>query len=163
MHTHTAGLTRETITAGVNLAVALAGRASDDRNLAVGGDLLHAAGLALVRLGDEQGPLVRHGDCLSPLQGRVDGRPAHRQVVDAWDLAMDGSPSNHPHLVRLGHLQDDIVVQDVEGVVQRADRQVCGPFQSHLMSQRDRCHPHRVALHHILYITDVCHQSLNSP
>lgn len=53
VHTHPAGLTRETITAGVNLAVAFAGCASDDGNLAVCGDLLHAAGLTFVCLGDE--------------------------------------------------------------------------------------------------------------
>lgn len=32
------------------------------------------------------------------------------------------------------YLQDDVVVQDVEGVIQRVDGQVCRPLQTHLWS-----------------------------
>lgn len=95
------GPTGKAVTVGVDLAVTLSGRPGHHRDLPVGGDLLDAVDLPLVRLGDVERALVGHGDGLGCLQGGVDGCLADQVVVDPRDLAVDGPARHDPHLAAL--------------------------------------------------------------
>lgn len=153
-------LTGEALAVGIDLTVAVARRSGHDGDLAVGGDLLDAVDLPLVRLGDIQQTPVRHGDGLGGLQGGMYGRLAQQEVIQTRDLAVDRTTGHDSNLQGLGDLQDDVVVQDVEGVVHGVDGQIRRPLQTDLRGQNESIRssrketlPKHPACIHTLYLS----------
>lgn len=61
-------------------------------------DLLDAVDATLISLGDEQRAQVGQSDGLGSLQGGTYCCPAHKVVVNTWNLAMDGTSRHNTHL-----------------------------------------------------------------
>ncbi len=121
-------LTWETLAVRVNLTITFTGRPRDYDHFSICGDLLYAAVLPVVGFSDVQSPQVADSDSFRSLQHGAHCCFPQKNRLNTGHGAMDGSSSNHTHLLGLAHLEHEVIIENVERVIQRTHCQVCGPL-----------------------------------
>lgn len=66
----------------------------------------------------------------------MDGHFAHDKMVNPRHLAVNGPACDDTDLMVFGDLEDHVVVQNVKGVVQGTNSQVCRPLETHLRREK---------------------------
>ena len=116
------------LAAGVQ-AVAVGVLAGDGLDLPVVANLPDPVDPLRVALGDVELPGGGEGDGL----GLVEGRALRGVGAVLAGVTVERPARHHLDPAVLGHLEDHVIIDEVEGVVQGVDGDVCGPVELHLV------------------------------